>query len=63
VPAGEPAALAPEVAEQLVHLAAHALEVDQQVSVSCHGLSLATAALDLELLARAFGALTSLFRS
>src|SRR6185295_14875018 len=42
VPAGEPAALAPDIAEQLIHLATHALEVDQQVSVSCHGLSLAT---------------------
>ena len=36
-----PAALAPDVAEQLVHLAAHALEVDQQVSVAGHGLTLA----------------------
>src|SRR5215218_8134782 len=36
----EPPPLAPDVPEQLVHLAPHALEIDQQVPLACHGPTL-----------------------
>ena len=39
--ARQPTPLAPNVAEQLVHLPAHALEVDQQTAISWHGPSVA----------------------
>src|SRR5581483_3860856 len=39
---GERSGGAPDAAEELIHLAAHALEIDQQVPVPCHGPTLAS---------------------
>src|SRR5215211_1354466 len=41
-PPGKPAGTTPDVAEELVHLAPHALEVDEGIPFACHEATLAT---------------------